>query len=108
MRALCSTHLIGQALVICLGALVAMRLTDIHPGTLWAVAGPAALACVALCGALKAPWAVPAGWALQGLLILSGFIVPMMFVVGVVFALIWYSCVRVGRMIDEAKAARAA
>ncbi|MCF2533509.1 DUF4233 domain-containing protein [Yinghuangia soli] len=107
MRALCSTHLIGEAIVICLGALVAMSLTDISTGLLWAVAGPAALLCILLCGKLSAPWAVPAGWALQFALIAAGFVVPMMFVVGVVFAGIWYACVRVGRTIDAAKAARA-
>lgn len=105
MRALCSTHLIGEAIVICLGALVAMSLTDISTGTLWAVAGPAALLCILLCGKLSAPWAVPAGWALQVALIAAGFVVPMMFVVGVIFAAIWYACVRVGRTIDAAKAA---
>jgi hypothetical protein len=107
MRALCSTHLIGQALVICLAALVAMQLTDISTGTLWAVAGPSALVCVWLCAKLKQPWAVPAGWALQAGLFLTGFVVPMMFLVGVVFAGIWYGCVKVGRIIDTAKAAHA-
>ncbi|MGA4545027.1 DUF4233 domain-containing protein [Uniformispora flossi] len=107
MRALCSTHLIGEAVVICLGALVAMQLTDISTGTLWAVAGPAAVLCVLLCARLSAPWAVPAGWALQIALIAAGLVVPMMFVVGVIFAGIWYACVRVGRTIDAAKAARA-
>ncbi|MFF7244134.1 DUF4233 domain-containing protein [Embleya sp. NPDC008237] len=108
MRALCSTHLIGQALVICLAALVAMQLTDISTGVLWAVAGPSALVCVWLCAKLGRPWAVTAGWVLQLGLFLTGFVVPMMFLIGVVFAVIWYGCVRVGRVIDDAKAARAA
>lgn len=108
MRALCSTHLIGQALVICLAALVAMQLSDISTGTLWAVAGPSALVCVWLCAKLSEPWAVPAGWALQLGLFLTGFVVPMMFLIGVVFAAIWYGCVKVGRIIDTAKAANSA
>lgn len=106
MRTLCSTHLIGEAIVICLGALVAMSLSDVSTGVLWGVAGPAAVLCVLLCSKLSAPWAVPAGWALQVALIAAGFVVPMMFVVGALFAAIWYACVRVGRTIDAAKAAR--
>ncbi|MEU0931796.1 MULTISPECIES: DUF4233 domain-containing protein [unclassified Embleya] len=106
MRALCSTHLIGQALVICLAALVAMQLTDISTGVLWAVAGPSALLCVWLCAKLGRPWAITAGWALQVGLFVTGFVVPMMFLIGVVFGAIWYGCVRVGRIIDAAKAAR--
>jgi hypothetical protein len=103
-RALASTHLIGQAMVICLGALVAQRLTDVSPGLLWAVAGPAALLSILMCGFLLKPWAVPTGWALQFGMVLAGVLVPMMFIVGVVFALIWYSCVTVGRKIDREKA----
>ncbi|MGC0414545.1 DUF4233 domain-containing protein [Embleya sp. AB8] len=108
MRALCSTHLIGQAMVICLAALVAMQLSDISTGVLWAVAGPSALVCVLLCAKLKEPWAIKAGWVLQVGLFVTGFVVPMMFLIGVVFAAIWYACIRVGAIIDAAKAARAA
>jgi hypothetical protein len=96
-----------EAIVICLGALVAMRVTDVPTGTLWAVAGPAAVLCILLCARLSASWAVPAGWVLQAALLAAGFVVPMMFVIGVIFAATWYGCVRVGRTIDAAKAARA-
>lgn len=108
MRPLCSFTLVMEALVICFAALVAMRLTDVGGGTIWAVAGPAAGLCVLLCGVLSRRWAVPVGWAVQAGLVVSGLVVPMMYVLGAVFAVIWFCSVRFGRRVDELKAARAA
>ncbi|GAA3009521.1 DUF4233 domain-containing protein [Kitasatospora albolonga] len=108
MRTLCSSTLIGEALLIMFAALVAMQLSDVGTGTVWAVSGVAMLLCVLLCGAITRPGAVAVGWALQIGLILSGFILPTMFGLGVVFAGLWWCSVHYGRKIDEIKAARAA
>ena len=45
---------------------------------------------------------------LQVLIIATGFIVPAMFFLGVVFAIMWFYAIRVGRQGDAIKAARQA
>ncbi|WP_030233802.1 DUF4233 domain-containing protein [Streptomyces sp. NRRL S-350] len=108
MRTLCSSTLIGEALLVMFAALVAMRLTDVSTGEIWTVSGIAMALCVALCGMIDRPGAVPVGWALQIGLIASGFILPTMFGLGVVFAGLWWCSVHYGRKVDAFKAARAA
>lgn len=108
MRTLCSSTLIGEALLIMFAALVAMRLSSVSAVTIWTVSGIAMLLCVLLCGAITRPGAVAVGWALQIGLIASGFILPTMFGLGLVFAALWWCSVHYGRKIDEIKAARTA
>ncbi|MFD5433329.1 DUF4233 domain-containing protein [Kitasatospora sp. NPDC127067] len=108
MRTLCSSTLIGEALLILFAALVAVRLTDVSGAEVWTVSGIAMALCVLLCGMIDRPGAVQIGWALQIGLIASGFILPTMFGLGVVFAGLWWCSVHYGRKVDEFKAARAA
>ncbi|MFI6847406.1 DUF4233 domain-containing protein [Kitasatospora sp. NBC_00085] len=108
MRTLCSSTLIGEALLIMFAALVAMQLSDVPTATVWTVSGIAMALCVLLCGMITRPGAVAIGWALQLGLIASGFVLPTMFGLGVVFAGLWWCSVHYGRRIDEFKAARAA
>ncbi|MFJ6215224.1 DUF4233 domain-containing protein [Streptomyces sp. NPDC092296] len=107
MRTLCSATLIGEALVVLFAALVAMQLSDVPHGTLWAVSGAAMVLCVLLCGALGRRGGVELGWALQIGLIASGVVVPTMYGLGAVFAGLWWCSVHYGRRIDVIKAARA-
>ncbi|MFD8702438.1 DUF4233 domain-containing protein [Kitasatospora sp. NPDC059648] len=108
MRTLCSSTLIGEALLIMFAALVAMQLSHVSTATVWIVSGVAMALCVALCGMINRPGAVQIGWALQIGLIASGFVLPTMFGLGVVFAGLWWCSVHYGRKVDEFKAARAA
>ncbi|MBP0454681.1 DUF4233 domain-containing protein [Kitasatospora sp. RG8] len=108
MRTLCSSTLIGEALLAMFAGLVAMQLSDIPTATVWTVTGVVMALCIALCGMINRPGAVALGWALQISLIASGFILPTMFALGVVFAGLWWCSVHYGRRIDEFKAARAA
>ena len=108
MRTLCASTLIGEVLLIGFAALVAMQLSDVSTGTVWAVSGTAMLLSLLLCGMLGRPGAVQLGWALQIALIASGFVVTGMFFLGACFAGLWWASVHFGRKVDEAKAARAA
>ncbi|MCD0482737.1 DUF4233 domain-containing protein [Streptacidiphilus sp. ASG 303] len=108
MRTLCSSTLIGEALVIMFAALVAMQLSDVPHGTLWAVSGTAMALCVLLCGMVTRPGGVALGWALQIGLVAAGAVVPIMYGLGAVFAALWWCSVHYGRRIDALKAARAA
>ncbi|GAA2257637.1 MULTISPECIES: DUF4233 domain-containing protein [Kitasatospora] len=108
MRTLCSSTLIGEALLLLFAGLVAMQLSHVSTATIWTVTGIAMLLCVALCGAVTRPGAVAVGWALQIGLIASGFVLPTMFGLGAVFAGLWWCSVHYGRRIDQIKAAREA
>lgn len=108
MRTLCASTLIGEIMVIGLTGLVAMRQSDLSDGTIWGVSGAAMVLCVLVCGMLGRPGAVHVGWGLQVALIASGFVVPSMFFLGAIFAGLWWASVHYGRIVDVAKAARAA
>ncbi|MCF6525331.1 DUF4233 domain-containing protein [Streptomyces sp. JJ36] len=108
MRVLCASTLIGEFFVIGFAGLVAMQLSDVSTGLVWAVSGTAMVLCLVLCGMLTRPGGVPLGWALQLALIAGGFVVPTMFFLGACFAGLWWASVHYGRKVDEAKAARAA
>jgi hypothetical protein len=108
MRTLCSSTLIGEALLIMFAGLVAMQLSGVSAATIWTVSGIAMLVCVLLCGMITRPGAVAVGWVLQLGLIASGLILPTMYGLGLVFAGLWWCSIHYGRKIDEIKAARAA
>lgn len=104
MRTLCSSTLIAEAMLIGFAGLVAMRLSDLSAGTVWAVSGAAMVLCVLLCGFVTRRGGVEAGWVLQIALVASGFVVPMMFALGLVFAGLWWAAVHYGRRIDALRA----
>ena len=98
-RTFCSTVLVSEAMVVFFAALVAKDLSDVSTGTLLASAGGFALACILLCGALRAPWGYAVGTALQVLLIASGAWLTAMFFIGVLFAVLWVASIVLARRI---------
>lgn len=106
MRALCSATLAFECVVIGLVGLVAMRLTDVPAGTLWAVCGAAMALSLLLCALPGRPGFLVLGWTLQAALVLSGLLVPAMFLLGGCFAALWWASVHFGRRVDRLKAAR--
>ena len=105
VKRMASSVLVFETLVVLFFALVAMKLSSLGTGTVWAICGPAMVLCVLLCGMLKRSWAYQVGWALQIALIAAGFVVGDMFFVGGFFALLWYWALQAGRRIDAEKAA---
>jgi hypothetical protein len=105
MRVLCATTLLSEFIIIGLGALATMRLSEAPSGVVWAVSGTAMVLCLLLTGRAGRPGTVPLGWALQIGLIASGFVIPVMFLLGSVFAVLWWASVHFGRRGDAIKAA---
>ncbi|MDH6131607.1 hypothetical protein P3T37_000981 [Kitasatospora sp. MAA4] len=108
VRTLCSSTLIGEALLIMFAALVAVHLSSVSAVSIWTVSGIAMVLCILLCGMINRPGAVAIGWALQLGLIASGLVLPTMYGLGLVFAGLWWCSVHYGRKIDVIKAQRAA
>jgi hypothetical protein len=105
VKRMASSVLCFEVIVIGFFGLVAMKLSDLGAGTVWAVCGPAMAVAVLLCGMLRKSWAYGVGWALQIALIAGGLVVTDMYFVGAVFAAIWWGALKAGRRIDAEKAA---
>jgi len=105
VRRMAASVLCFEVLVILFFALVAMKLSDLSSGTVWAICGPGMVVAALLCGMLRKAWAYSLGWVLQGALIVAGFVITDMFFIGACFALLWYWALKAGRQIDAEKAA---
>lgn len=107
MRVLGASVLIFQAIVIGLAIPVAINVSDQNSGLALTIGLVLVLAAVVVAGSMKRSWAVPAGWAIQAVTILTGIVVPTMLILGPIFAVLWYAALKLGRQVDEAKAAAA-
>jgi Protein of unknown function (DUF4233) len=105
VRRMAASVLCFEVLVILFFALVAMKLSDLSTGTVWAICGPGMVLAALLCGMLRKPWAYTLGWVLQAALVVAGFVITDMFFIGGCFALLWYWALKAGRQIDTEKAA---
>jgi Protein of unknown function (DUF4233) len=89
MRALASSVLVFEAIVVLLAIPVALTLTDVERPLILAGGGALAAALLLLPAFLGRPSAYALGWLLQLLLLLSGLVLPAMFVLGALFTGLW-------------------
>ena len=106
MRGICAAVLVFEGLVIFFATLVALDLSDVSDGTLWAVGGGGAVLCLLLAGLLRWRWAFVAASVLQVALVAAGFVVPAMFFLGLVFASLWFFALHLGRKVERIQRAR--
>lgn len=112
-RRLAGMTLIGQAMTIFFGALVARQLAvadgDWSRGNthLWVGIGLAVLAILAS-GMLRRPYGVTVGWAVQVLTLASVVVLPAMIFVVIIFGGIWILALTQGEKMDEMTRAWAA
>jgi hypothetical protein len=107
VRAICASVLVFEGLVVFFAMLVALDLSDVDHAALWLVGSAALVACVALAGLLRRPWAIPAGSVLQVLIIGTGVVVPTMYFLGAIFAGLWFLAIFLGRRVERLQAAAA-
>lgn len=107
--------LVGQAISISLGALVARGIgmaegNDRADTFLYAGLALSVL-CIVTAGLMRTPLGLPLGWLCQALTFLTAYIVPMMFAVGLLFLGLWVLCLVQGakaeRLVAEREAAAA-
>lgn len=107
--------LVGQAISISLGALVARGIgmaegNDRADTFLYAGLALSVL-CIVTAGLMRTPLGLPLGWVCQLLTFLTAYIVPMMFAVGLLFLGLWVLCLVQGakaeRLVAEREAAAA-
>ena len=105
MRTLCASVLAFEAIIVLLAVPVAVVVRGIAPGVGITFGAVLVVACIVVAGSQRRSWGVTAGWALQVIILLLGFVVPAMFVLGVIFAILWFYAIRVGRRGDAIEAA---
>ena len=106
MKVLTSAVLVMEAITLGLLIPVALVAYDLAGPVVWFVAA-VALVALLLPGAFGRPYFEPAGWAVQVAAISCGLFVPMMFVLGGVFAILWWTALRLGRKVERQRAAQA-
>ncbi len=112
-RRLAATSLIGQAMTVFFGGLVARQL-EVAAGdpdgraTTYLVGGIAlAVLCILVSGLLRRPGGVWLGWGVQALTLATAVVLPAMAVVAVVFGALWWLCLSQGRKMDQLTQERA-
>jgi hypothetical protein len=104
--------LVGQAISISLGALVArgvaMANDDPNADTLLYLGLSLAGLCLVAAALMRGPIGLPLGWLCQGFTLLSGLVVPLMIAVGLMFLALWVTCFVQGAKIERVMAEREA
>jgi hypothetical protein len=104
-RRLCSAILTLEAVVLGLTTPVLISVESVDTArALWIGLG-LTVACVLAAGMLRRPWAYGLGWAIQVAAIALGPLVSAMYVLGAIFAVLWFTAVRLGETIDRDRAA---
>lgn len=108
-RRLAAATLLGQALSVFLGALVAWQLEEALGGDTGVIEllllGGVSVLCLLAAGALRTRAGVALGWACQLLTLAGALLLPAMAVVAVIFGLLWWGALRAGARIDSDRAA---
>jgi Protein of unknown function (DUF4233) len=111
-RRLASVTLLGQAMTVFFGALVARQLELAAGGSAgradaYFVGGCVlALFCVLVSGLLRRRAGIWLGWLAQVLTLASALVLPAMAVVAVIFGVLWWLCLTQGHRMDELTARR--
>lgn len=105
-RRLAATVLAGEAAVLFFFGLAASRLRPDDARVIAVTSAVGAVTALALCGLLRHRAALWAGWTLQVALIAAGVLEPMMYAVGAVFAILWFTALRLAAKAELVAAAR--
>jgi hypothetical protein len=102
-----ATLLSMETIVVLLSVPVALNLSDVGTVAAWVAGGGVALLCVVAAATVRrGRVGYVIGSAAQVAAIGIGFVVPVMFALGAIFALLWFTLMRIGPEVERAKAAR--
>lgn len=100
MRMPAMSTLILQIVVIWLGYIGMIQVSGIHLGVAALCCAVVTLLCLAGSAGLRKRWGYLVGWAAQAATIALGLLTPWMYAMGIIFALIWVTCVVLGKRIE--------
>ena len=92
---------IFEILVTWLAFIGMLQVESIHLGIAAAACGVVTVLCLAATAGLRRGWGYLVGWVAQVAIIALGLLTPWMYAMGIIFALIWVTCVVLGRRIEK-------
>ena len=105
-----ATVLVGQGIVVFLGALVAgglARAQGDEAGSAWLWVGVGlAVLCFVAAGLMRRPYGVTLGWLIQVATFAAALVVPAMLGVGLLFAVLWVGGLVLCRRVEDQVAER--
>ncbi len=104
-RTMAAVVLTFEGLVVVFAALVAKDLSSLTPAQSLGFGGGLAVLCLVGAGLLRSPVGYALGWVLQVLILATGLWVPLMYLLAFIFGVLWWLTLRVGKRIDQEKAA---
>lgn len=100
MRVAAMCTLIFQVIVVWLGYIGMIQVSDVDLGLAALCCAAASVLCLVGAGGLRRRWGYLVGWAAQAATIALGVLTPWMYAMGIIFALIWVTCIVLGRKIE--------
>lgn len=101
MRSAVMATLIFEIIVVWLAFIGMIQVSGINLGiaALWCAI--TSVLCLVAAAGLRKGWGYHVGWVAQVVIIGLGLLTPWMFAMGIIFALIWLTCVVLGRRIEQ-------
>lgn len=100
MRAAAMSVLIFEVILVWLAYIGMIQVSGVDLGVAAAWSGFATVLCIVALAGLRRRWGYLVGWAAQVVLIGLGLLTPWMYAVGIIFALIWATCVVLGKRVE--------
>lgn len=100
MRVPAMSVLIFEIVVVWLAFIGMIQVSgiDLAVAAAWCVV--VSVLCLVGAGSLRHRWGYVVGWAAQAVAIGLGLLTPWMFAMGIIFALIWVTCIVLGRRLE--------
>ncbi|MBB1510866.1 DUF4233 domain-containing protein [Tessaracoccus sp. MC1756] len=100
MRSAAMSVLLFEVIIIWLAYIGMIQVSgiDLAVAAVWSAV--ATLLCIGGLAGLRKRWGYLVGWAAQAVLIGLGVLTPWMYAMGIIFALIWATCVILGKRIE--------
>ena len=101
MRSAVMSTLIFEIIVVWLAFIGMIQVSGVNLGVAAAWSGVLTVLCLLAIAGLRKRWGYYVGWLAQAVMIGLGLLTPWMFAMGLIFALIWLTCVILGRRIER-------
>ncbi len=106
LRSAAMSVLVFEIIVVWLAFIGMIQVSGVN---LWVAAAWCAvttLLCLAAAAGLRKRWGYIVGWVAQVVIIGLGLLTPWMYAMGIIFALIWVTCMVLGKRLEAAQAGR--
>lgn len=100
MRVAALSVLIFEVIIIWLAYIGMIQVSGVNLAVAAAWSGVATVLCLMATAGLRKGWGYLVGWFAQLVLIGLGLLTPWMYAMGIIFAMIWATCIILGRRIE--------